>query len=68
MLTSNIFQETSTIGKYSLDKINKYRKELKEGKKLKDIIEDINRELGDSIEKLLLIYEFSNQEDDAHTI
>lgn len=68
MLTSEIFQETSTIGKYSLERINHYRKELKAGKKLKDIIGAINRDLGDSVEKLLLIYEFSNQKDDAQPI
>ena len=68
ILTSDIFQETSTIGKYSLKRIDEYRKELEEGKSLKDIIDNMNRDLGDSVEKLLLIYEFSNQKDNAQTI
>lgn len=65
MLTSDIFQETSTIGKYSLEKIEQYRRELQSGCKLKDLIGEINHELGDSVEKLLLIHQFSNQEDNA---
>ncbi|MCC8171772.1 MAG: restriction system-associated AAA family ATPase [Parabacteroides sp.] len=65
ILTSDVFEEESTIGEYAQGKIERYRHQLKAGRQLKDLIPEINRKLGDSVEKLLLIYEFSNQEDHA---
>lgn len=62
LLTSRIFKNKETIGKYVFSKLNEFRKRFQSDENRDDIIEDINTEFGDSIEKLLLIKEFSVKE------
>lgn len=58
ILTNKIFKQRNTIGGYALDKVDSFRKRAAKGNENIDIlIEEINSELGDSIEKLLLIKE-----------
>lgn len=61
LLTTKIFGKKETIGEYSLDKINIYRKEFYDGGETEDIMRRLNEELGDSIEKLLFIKEMHSK-------
>lgn len=62
LLTTRIFGKKETIGKFSLDKIDKFRKEFYSGGNPDEIKARLNEELGDSIEKLIFIKEmFSKQ-------
>jgi restriction system-associated AAA family ATPase len=60
LLTNRIFKSRETIGKYVLSKLNSYRKRLESEADKDEIIEEINNEFGDSIEKLLLIKEIKD--------
>jgi restriction system-associated AAA family ATPase len=62
LLTSRIFKNKETIGKYVFSKLNEFRQRFQTDENKEDIIEAINNEFGDSIEKLLLIKEFSGKE------
>lgn len=62
LLTSRIFKNKETIGKYVFSKLNEFRKRFQTDENKDDIIEAINNEFGDSIEKLLLIKEFSGKD------
>jgi restriction system-associated AAA family ATPase len=62
ILTNRIFKSKDTIGKYVLSKLNEFRERFQTDENKEEIIEDINEEFGDSIEKLLLIKEFSGKE------
>ena len=59
LITSKIFKRKETIGNYSLSTIEKFRLRFKDGEDIENLKEEINEELGDSIEKLLLIKEMS---------
>lgn len=60
ILTNKIFNQKNTIGKYALEKIELFRDEAKAPNiNIDNLIERINNELGDSIEKLILIKEIS---------
>lgn len=60
ILTNKIFNQKNTIGKYALEKIELFRNEAKASNiNIDNLIERINNELGDSIEKLILIREIS---------
>ncbi|WBX74861.1 restriction system-associated AAA family ATPase [Tenacibaculum ovolyticum] len=61
LLTTKIFGKKETIGEYSLDKIDIYRKEFYDGGDANDIMRRLNEELGDSIEKLLFIKEMHSK-------
>jgi len=63
LLNNRIFKEKHTIGKYAMERIDEYRKKLEEDIPLNDLIDDLNEEMGDSIEKVLLIQQFSNTKD-----
>ncbi|MDR6368851.1 restriction system-associated AAA family ATPase [Chryseobacterium bernardetii] len=62
LLTNKIFKRKNTIGNYSLSKIAEFRKRSLNGEETNKLIEEINNELGDSIEKLILIKEISQIE------
>ncbi len=62
LLTSRIFKNKETIGKYVFSKLNEFRKRFQTDENRDAIIEDMNTEFGDSIEKLLLIKEFSGKD------
>ncbi|WP_114819238.1 restriction system-associated AAA family ATPase [Chryseobacterium sp. KLBC 52] len=60
ILTNKIFKRKNTIGEYSLEKLNNYRKRFLETDDLEGLIDELNLELGDSIEKVLLIKEMTD--------
>lgn len=57
LITTKVFGKKETIGEYSNDRIDEYRKEFYSGGNPDHIRDRINLELGDSIEKLLFIKE-----------
>lgn len=61
LITNKIFKNKETIGKYSMDKINDYRIRFERNENIDDLIEELNEELGDSIEKLILIKEMTDR-------
>lgn len=61
ILTGKIFKRKNTIGKYSLEKLNEYREKFKGMDSLEDFLDEINSEMGDSIEKVLLIRELTDK-------
>jgi len=61
ILTNKIFKRKNTIGKYSLEKLNDYRKKFQTMENLEDFLDEINSEMGDSIEKVLLIRELTDK-------
>ena len=61
ILTNKIFKQKNTIGKHALDKVDEFRRRAGLKEENKDLlIQEINNALGDSIEKLLLIKEITN--------
>ncbi|MBB1195044.1 hypothetical protein DNC80_15370 [Flavobacterium sp. SOK18b] len=62
LLTNKIFKRKNTIGNYSLSKITEFRNRGLKGESPSKLIEEINSELGDSIEKIILIKEISQIE------
>lgn len=63
LLTNLIFKEKYTIGKYAFETLEAYRRRLESGESLVGLIREINGVMGDSIEKLFLIRQFSKMED-----
>lgn len=61
LLTNRIFKSKDTIGKYVLAKLNSFKEMADKSISKDDLIESINNEFGDSIEKLLLIKELSEK-------
>lgn len=57
IITNKIFNKKDTIGKYSMEKLNKFRAIAQVTDNIDEVIDTINEEFGDSIEKLLLIKE-----------
>ncbi|PWN67658.1 restriction system-associated AAA family ATPase [Chryseobacterium oncorhynchi] len=60
ILTNKIFKRKNTIGEYSLKKLNAYREKFLQTDDVEGLIEELNSELGDSIEKVLLIKEMTD--------
>jgi restriction system-associated AAA family ATPase len=60
ILTNKIFKRKNTIGEYSLKKLNAYRERFIQTDNVEGLIEELNSELGDSIEKVLLIKEMTD--------
>ncbi|MCT3764293.1 restriction system-associated AAA family ATPase [Elizabethkingia anophelis] len=60
ILTNKIFKRKNTIGEYSLKKLNAYRERFLQTDNLEGLIEELNSELGDSIEKVLLVKEMTD--------
>ena len=60
ILTNKIFKRKNTIGEYSLKKLNAYRERFLKTDDVEGLIEELNTELGDSIEKVLLIKEMTD--------
>lgn len=61
ILTNKIFKRKNTIGEYSLKKLNAYRERFLQTDNVDDLIEELNSEIGDSIEKVLLIKEMTDK-------
>lgn len=60
ILTNKIFKRKNTIGEYSLKKLNSYRERFLQTDNVEELIEELNSELGDSIEKVLMIKEMTD--------
>jgi restriction system-associated AAA family ATPase len=54
-ITIKVFGQTETIGDYAMQKINDMRQRLEAGDKADDLINEANKELGDSVEKVLFV-------------
>ena len=61
ILTNKIFKRKNTIGNYSLRKLNAYRNRFLSTNNVEDLIDELNDEIGDSIEKLLFIKEMTDK-------
>jgi restriction system-associated AAA family ATPase len=61
LLTNRIFKNKETIGKYALSKLNDYKNKFAISQNKQQVIDELNEEFGDSIEKLLLIKELTNK-------
>lgn len=57
IITNKIFNKKNTIGNYSMEKLNEYKIIAETTNNIDELIDTINEEFGDSIEKLLLIKE-----------
>lgn len=62
LLTNRIFKNKETIGTYVMSKLNEFKKRFDGNEKTEELIEELNNEFGDSIEKLMLIKEVTNKE------
>lgn len=64
-ITMSTFDTRETIGVYAQTKLNEFRERFDQGAEAGPLIDDIDRELGDSVEKLLLIQSFVDQANGA---
>jgi restriction system-associated AAA family ATPase len=62
LLTNRIFKNKETIGTYAMSKLNEFKKRFDGNEKTEELIEELNNEFGDSIEKLMLIKEVTDKE------
>ena len=60
-ITVHIFDKPNTIGDYAIDRLKELERKLEEGENPKTIIKELNKELGDSIEKTILINQILSQ-------
>jgi len=56
-ITMKVFGRKETIGDYALDKLNGFRQQLQDGVPEQVVVEAADRELGDSLEKVLFVNE-----------
>lgn len=61
ILTNKIFKNKETIGTYAMSKLKEFKKRFEGNEKTEDLIEKLNNEFGDSIEKLMLIKEVTDK-------
>ncbi|MEJ7822791.1 MAG: restriction system-associated AAA family ATPase [Chitinophagaceae bacterium] len=61
LLTNRIFKNRSTIGTYVLSKLEEFKKRFEKTDRTEELIEELNNEFGDSIEKLMLIDEVTKK-------
>ena len=54
-ITAKVFDQKSSIGDHSLDILEEYRNKIDKSNDLKALVKDIEGELGESIEKFLLL-------------
>jgi hypothetical protein len=50
-----VFGQKETIGDYALDKLNDLRQRLQDNESPDALIDEVGKELGDSVEKVLFI-------------
>jgi len=60
LISNRIFKSKETIGKYALSKLYGYRDKFQSARNKDEVINELNEEFGDSIEKLLLIKEMTD--------
>ena len=61
LITNRIFKSKQTIGGHALHEMNEFKKRFGGEEKMEDLIEELNEEFGDSIEKLMLIKEVTDK-------
>ena len=61
LLTHRIFKNKETIGTYAMSKLKEFKKRFDGNERTEDLIEELNSEFGDSIEKLMIIKEVTNK-------
>ena len=61
LLTNRIFKNKETIGTYAMSKMKEFKKRFDGNERTEDLIEELNSEFGDSIEKLILIKEVTSK-------
>ena len=61
LLTNRIFKNKETIGSYAMSKMNEFKKRFEGSESTEDLMEELNSEFGDSIEKLMLIKEVTDK-------
>lgn len=61
ILTNRIFKNRQTIGTYAMSKLKEFKERFDGNEKTEDLIEELNNEFGDSIEKLMLIKEVTDK-------
>ncbi|TDL99099.1 MAG: ABC transporter [Flavobacteriaceae bacterium] len=61
LLTNRIFKNKETIGTYAMSKLKEFKKRFDGNERTEDLIEELNSEFGDSIEKLMLIKEVTDK-------
>jgi restriction system-associated AAA family ATPase len=54
-ITIRVFGQKETIGDYALDKLNDLRQRLQDNESPDALIDEVGKELGDSVEKVLFI-------------
>ena len=60
------FEKRETIGRRAQEELEKFRSRFEKGETSSALIEDINRGLGDSVEKMLLIQSIlDNEKEDS---
>lgn len=66
-ITMNTFDQQETIGAYAKEILDQLRSRFESGEEgSSNLIEDINRELGDSVEKILLIKAILDKQEDQN--
>lgn len=61
LLTNRIFKNKETIGTYAMSKLKEFKKRFDGNERTEDLIEELNSEFGDSIEKLMIIKEVTDK-------
>ncbi len=65
-ITMSTFEKRETIGRRAQEELEKFRSRFEKGETSSALIEDINRGLGDSVEKMLLIQSIlDNEKEDS---
>ena len=62
-ITMKIFGQTETIGKYAMKSINDLRERLESGEDPDQLIDEVGKGLGDSVEKVLFINQALNKKE-----
>jgi len=62
-ITIEIFDKEETIGKVAQDKVDEFDKKIKNSKDLEKLMGDVEKELGDSMEKMLLLQKIIKQKE-----
>jgi restriction system-associated AAA family ATPase len=62
-ITMKVFGQTETIGDYAMSEIHKLRKRLDDRENPDQLINEVNQQLGDSVEKILFINEALNRKE-----
>lgn len=62
-ITIKVFGQTETIGDYAMETINDMRRRLEGGEDPNQLINEVSKELGDSVEKVLFVNQALNKKE-----